>query len=425
MRTSPRVLAGVATLGFLIALVVIQQQSSDAPATRPAGDARLPGDGARTREEVLATVPSPGLRTAPTTGAGDKEVAGQCLQISNEAIRFATMERDAAQPVDAPDPGDEPVIAELSSLQRSLAGTGDPDHLVTALLLDLGDAQTSNDRSVHTTLQELGTRAASSDSPLLAWHALRVCFQAREGCPYTHLEQRLLDSQRQNADAWVLVAMLRHRRGDPTGALAAMQGAARASTSTWYWTETIAVIERSLAAETAIPYPDRLYTAVGAAASALPVSPHQMCKAESAASRAWAEACLAYGILSAGHNETDLARSISYVIREQALSALGDMERAAKVAAERAESAELRRLSRLRWQLHEALLATDPARLRSYLGAVQQHGELAGVRVFLQKELPLLMERAGLLEHDGARECVAQLLEQPTTAGIRPEASGP
>jgi hypothetical protein len=58
--------------------------------------------------------------------------------------------------------------------------------------------------------------------------------------------------------------------------------------------------------------------------------------------------------------------------------------------------------------LQWSLIDTDPLRFHAYLAATWQYGEVAGARMFLRQEVPPLLQRAGLLERDGARECAAQ-----------------
>lgn len=429
LRAWRSVLAAAAILGLLAAVVGIHQRRddhSDAPLADPHSS-----QPAAAGAPVTVTLPPSRPGAAPAAGTGD-EVDDACVRLIDEAAAFAAREKDAAHPVRNPDPDHERLYAELASFQRSLAGSGNPEHLVVALVLELGESTASQDRSVHTTLQDLGDRAALSGSPLLSWHALRICVMAGERCPFAHLEQRLLEPLRRNAEAWALVAMLRHRRGDVAGALAAVQGAARAPESTWYWTETIALIERVLAAGTAIPYPERLQTTFGMSTSALPAYPVRMCDAESASSREWAQACLAFGTLRAARNETMLARGQGLLMRERAFTALGEAEAAARVSAERQLLDAQRRGEGLQMSistanLQETLLATDPARLADYLDAIRQHREWAGMRVFLGKELPPLMERAGLLERDGASECIARLaapVGQPRPAAESPSRTG-
>lgn len=427
MRAWRRVLAAAAIAGLLAAVVGIHQRRGNEP-DAPLADLQFsqPAGAGSAGTPVTATSPRSQPVAAPATATGD-EVDDACLQLIDEAAAFATREKDTAHPVRDSDADYERLLAELASFQRILAGSGDPEQLVAAILLDLGESRTSQDRAVHTTLQKVGDRASRSGSPLLSWHALRVCVMAREHCPFAHIEQRLLEPLRQNAEAWAQVAMLRHRRGDIAGALSAMQGAARAPESTWYWTETIALVERLLAAGTSMPYPTRMNWAFGAYASALSMDPARMCNAESASSRDWAQACLAFGTLRAARNETMLARSLGLVIQERALSALGETEAAAQVAAERAHRNSERtgagiEVAIAESGLQEALLATDPVRLAGYLDAVRQHGEPAGMRVFLSKELPPLLERAGLKERDGSGACFARLLAPPPVSQPPPAA---
>ena len=278
MRSSRRTLALVVLLAVAVAVVVIlQRRGGDLAIAEDKEVTPRSIDEARTTDRVVPAAAS----AASTAIPGDAAVA-QCAQTIGEAADFATSERNAAnagQPSESRE--DDQLLAELGNAQRALAGSRDPEHYLAALLLDPPGRRAALDAAAQTKLIELADRAIRSGSKLLAWHALSACAAAKQSCPIAHLEQRLLEVDKQNADAWALVAMLRHGRGDAGGALAAMQGAARAPASTWYWTETIALIERSLAAETPISYPDRLATAFGTAAATMPSLGYQMCKAES------------------------------------------------------------------------------------------------------------------------------------------------
>jgi hypothetical protein len=110
-----------------------------------------------------------------------------------------------------------------------------------------------------------------------------------------------------------------------------------------------------------------------------------------------------------------MARGLAYGIRERALTALGDGDRAEEVLEEYALYSVERMTRGL--PLLQPLLRAGPERLHAYLGAIEEFGEIEGVRRFFRQELPPLMERAGLLEREGARECVAQLFEAPTAVG--------
>jgi hypothetical protein len=416
MRTSRRAIVWIAILGFAIALVtLLLQQHSDEPLV-----AEIVASSPQSIEAMRPMPIAPGttsgeMSAASSTGPADEAVT-QCVQTISDATNFVTKESNAANPVRASDADSDQLLAELAAAQRQLAGSGDPEHFLVAMLLDsVPEPRASNDAAAQANMLDLGDRALRSGSKLLAWHALRACAAAKQSCPIAHLEQRLLATDQQNSEAWALVATLRYERGDFAGSLAAMQGAARAPTSTWYWTETIALIERSLASQTAMPYAQRMGNAIGAGASASPPlsSLFNTCKAESASSRAWTESCLAFGKLRADRNETDLARSTAHSLRERVLTTLGDREGAAEAAADlafvRAERSAMGQEPAMSMQLLQwEVIGTDPARMHAYLGAVQQFGELEGRRVFLRQELPPLLQRAGLLRRDGARECIAQ-----------------
>lgn len=415
MRNFRRAPVWVAIFGLAIALVVFfQQRRDDDQATGEVADlASLPADAGHSEQPGAAVATTAGS-IAEFSDEGDLK----CAQTVSDAADIVLKEHNLPDPFQEQESDDDGALAEIRDAQRILASSRDPEHFLVSLLLESPESRAANDATAQVTLLDLGDRASRSGSKLLAWHALRACAAAKPSCPIAHLEQRLLEADRQNAEAWALVATLRYERGDVSGALAAMQGAARAQTSTWYWTETIALIERSLAAQTSMSYEYRMTNAFGSGAVALP-SPGllDMCKAESAANRAWGEACLALGRVRAERNETMLAKLFAYSLREQALTALGDREGAAEVAAERAFVDAERRISgasrepgasmqRLQW----ALIMSDPVRMHAYLGTVRQFGEDAAPRMFLRQELPPLLKRAGLLEREGTPECVAKYL---------------
>jgi hypothetical protein len=108
---------------------------------------------------------------------------------------------------------------------------------------------------------------------------------------------------------------------------------------------------------------------------------------------------------------------MGYSMRERALTDLGDLEGATEIAREYALFSDERTsggwgqtISRGRMQ--GAFLA-NPEKWRAFIGAIQEFGEMEGIRQFSRQELPPLLERAGMLEREGARECAAQLFEAP------------
>jgi hypothetical protein len=228
------------------------------------------------------------------------------------------------------------------------------------------------------------------------------------------------------------VATLRHGRGDTMGALAAMKGAASAETSTWHWPDTIALIERSLKIGTSIPYEERVSTAFSSAASS--AFPSQagllgMCRSESAASKEWMDACLAFSKKRGEMNETEMARSSSYSLRQEVLRATGDWDGAAeaRIGAASFDAARLAgglEVVRAKSSLEEALITSDPSRLQAFLEAIKRDGETLGTRAFLKKEVPHLLHRTNATATNESKECIAQLFDVRQAAdaayGVRP-----
>lgn len=271
--------------------------------------------------------------------------------------------------------------------------------------------------SFTTTLNDFALHAESARLPVLAWHALRACDRPERTCPM-HLEERLLDLDRDNSEAWVMVAQMRHRRGDTVGALVAMQGAAQASTSTWYLTETMAIFERALARYTSILLADRVDIANSMATVFSPTwAGTGMCRAESEASSAWLEACLGFATLRAERNVSDAAQEYGYALRNELLNTRGDTEGAAEAAAKieflRAQRREANEVKDLLLFLRKELVASSPERFNAQLEAIREFGEIEGYDRFLRKELPLFLERAGWRDLPAAHECFAKFIQEP------------
>lgn len=436
------IVSGMLAIAGVAAAMFIWRMSVPAPApqARAVGALLNIGDERHNERVAPAATPSPGPPASEHLAASMMEPGDEaplCVKTFRDAHAFAKTERNAAYPaqvwgdevpqVFASELSDDQVLAELLVLQRRLAESRDPEVFLTAVLLHPTETRLPKDPAARTMLLDLGVRATHSGSPLLAWHALRACVAAGQACPYEHLVPELFVTDWQNAEAWALMAMFKYGRGDMAGALAAIQGAARAPTSTWYWAQSATWMERSLAAETSMPYPERIATALtSAAAASPPTMVSTMCKVESARSRAWAEACLAFGTLRAERSDTRAARGLSYGLRQQALTALGDAAGAAEVVAERAlfDAEYIGGVLAPVGMLPADLYLASPARGRAYLGAVQQSGEDAGARMFLRQELPSLLQRAGLLEREWARECVAQLFAPHTRIGTRAATAG-
>lgn len=263
-------------------------------------------------------------------------------------------------------------IAERLSLSSS------SEHLHVAALLD-------RDPASRVQRIELAV-SRNPDHALLLWGAVHICADAIDttDCRLRDWEQRLLAIDGQNSESWVRVAANRYQAGDSAAALAAMRHAATAAESRAYWTETIEMIERGLAAGSDYTFPERVSVAFGLAASSLPDYGDYltMCREQSAENVEWAYVCLAYGELVEQQGKTEMGVSIALAIQKVAFEALGDEEKLGAVAARQQRRRNARESS---VGSTEHLLLSEPAALRDYLAAIRIHGE-HGARVRLAAE---------------------------------------
>lgn len=430
MRASRPIIAWISILALVIAVIVImQRRDGNTAAADPIESAQPAIDVAQTPAPEPFVLPDNRSSRAPWVAIARElardSIDGNCVQLVMDAAAFAgrgvpgTAEDQAARELW--------FLAELGTLERNAATSRDPEQMLASLLLSPPAGRRTGDPAAQSALLEFGALAVRSGSPLLTWHALRLCADAGQSCPIVHLEKQLLDLQRDNAEAWALAATLRYARGDTAGALAAMQGAARATTSNWHWPETIALVERALAANTAMTFPDTVDAAFGVGATSSTLAGVNICRAESGSNRAWAEACLAFGNLRRRHNETEAGQGIAYSTIRPALTALGDVEQLADTEV----AYQILRVERMAdgiellsagSELQLALIESDAARFHAWLGATRRFGETSGRREFFRQEVPALMERAGLLGRQGARQCVSRLTLEPRAVGTTRQA---
>lgn len=430
MRVSRRIAAWLVLFAIAIGVVVMMvSRDGERQGTQGAEDAPLLiDDPGLPGQAVSISTPADDVTAAWHSRSSElsrESSDARCVQLVSDAATFAETAQIPGAAAQDEESHNDWLIAEVDKLHRRAVSVRDPEMLLASLLLQQQEQRSATDAAAQGALLEFGAQAARSGSAVLAWHALGACADAGQSCPFAHLEQSLLDLQRENAEAWALVALLKHQRGDVAGALAAMQGAARAKTATWHWPETIALVERTLAVHSPIAYPDRTGLALAAGVRATPAAVTRissMCRTESASSRAWAEACLAFGTVRQERNETEMGMGLAHGIRRQALTALGETELAAEAqaryerfSAERMAGGQELMVAAAR--LQAALINTDGAKLHAYLGAVRELGETAGRRQFFRQEAPALLDRAGLLGREAARECVAELFLEAKAAG--------
>jgi hypothetical protein len=303
------------------------------------------------------------------------------------------------------DPPTDDYTAAVREWVAPLDPSRNPEHHYAAALLEL-DAGRRTERIA-------ALAAQPTPNALLAWHALRVCseMEAPTTCELPKLEAQLLALDGENAEVWMRVAMNRLARGEDDAALAAVERAAAAAEIRSYWPETIAMIERALAAAGTLAFADRANAAFGAAARNFPSFSDALgaCRDRLSESDAWARACLAYGRLAEQRHDTEIGQRLGLSFQTAAHEALGDdEERLAaeqRLAAARAESSALTSP----FNIATMLVLSDPARFAAYLDALRQYGE-RGARARMRDDVDLIFEQEGLgdclpwLEESAAQE---------------------
>jgi hypothetical protein len=223
--------------------------------------------------------------------------------------------------------------------------------------------------------------AQNSTDPFLMWHAVRYCFEAaaRSNCPLSEWEDKLLEIDGQNSEAWIRIATNRYLEGNEQEAYRALQRAATAAVTRAYWTETVEMIERGLSAGSDLAFPDRAGMAFGVAATRLPdYSTYlDMCKEQAATNVDWAYACLAYGELVERQGKTEMGQAFALHYQGVALEALGEDEGLREVIS-RQDARKLQRLDAFDRSndLTERLMVTNSTLFAAYLANVRTHGEL-------------------------------------------------
>lgn len=275
------------------------------------------------------------------------------------------------------------------SLSERLSVSSSTEHLHLAALLD-GNSES------RVKLIERAMSQNTTDAFLL-WGAVQICADsgASTSCRLRDWEKQLIEIDGQNSESWIRIAANRYQDGDLSAALEAMRHAATAAETRAYWTETIELIERGLAAGSDYSFPERAGMAFGIAASERPRYGDYvtMCKEQSAESVDWTYACLAYGELVENQGKTEMGVAIGRSIRKLALEALGELENAAAVE----QQLQARRQERLKSigdydAVIERLIISNPTLFTAYLAAVRSQGEVAA-RDHIETEIERLLEQ--------------------------------
>ncbi len=278
-------------------------------------------------------------------------------------------------------------------LKQRLAESSSAEHLHVAALLE-------EDPVSRFELLDRALSLSPSD-PLLVWSAVRICSEdvGATACPLRDWERLLVALDGQNSESWVRVAANRYAAKEADAALEAMRYAATAAESRAYWTETVELIERGLAAGTDFGFPERAGMAFGIGVAELPRygDYFNMCKERSAENTEWAYVCLAYGELVENQGKSDMAVSIARSIQRVALESMGEAEKAAQVQQQLEADRQARMESANAYNpIVERLLFSNPTLFSSYLAAIRSVGEQAARRQITAEIERLTEQQPGL-----------------------------
>ena len=226
--------------------------------------------------------------------------------------------------------------------------------------------------------------------PFLVWATVQNCSGRKNGipggkfnpqsCRLRELERQLVAIDGQNSESWILVAINRYQEGELDAALTAMQHAASVSETRTYWTETIEMFERGLAAASDYPFPERVGLALGYASMELPSyrAYFDMCSELSVQSTDWAHACIAYGETAEKQGKTEMGIEFARSMQEIAYHALGELEKAAEVEQRQETSRrEKMRSPMTNNPVFDRIIFSNPTLFSAYLEAVRSDGETA------------------------------------------------
>lgn len=186
MRASRRITAWFVVFAIAIAVVVLMlsRDGGRQAAQGAEGGPLLIDEPRRPGQAVSISTPADNVAAAWRSRSSElsrDSSDARCVQVVSDAATFA----QTAQIADA-GPQDEEshndwLIGEVDRLHRKEVSVRDPEMLLASLLLQQQERWNATDATTQGGLLEFGTQAASSGSPVLAWHALGACGDAGRG----------------------------------------------------------------------------------------------------------------------------------------------------------------------------------------------------------------------------------------------------
>lgn len=356
---------------ILVAVITHGDRQVDSPVAAPVAS--------------TAVAPAGDLSQTPTD-----EIPSDTLQSALSKVCAGNSQEPDTSPLTGDDETQAQFEKRLEDISERLSVSSTAEHLHVAALL-------TQDTTNRIALIDRAISLRPTD-PFLLWRRAQLCAGDAKGtaaCSSSKWERQLLEFDGQNSETWHRVAANRYMAGEVNAALEAMRFAATAADTRIYWTETIEMVERGLAAGSEYNFSARAFAAFGLAASQLPRYSDltAMCFEQSKRSADWAHACIRYGQLAENQARTEIGVSIGRSIQKVALEALGEANMAADVE-HRIQSRRRERSTAYREQSFaatERFVWSDPALFAAYMAAIRSEGEVAA-QIRIAREVSRLLE---------------------------------
>lgn len=225
----------------------------------------------------------------------------------------------------------------------------------------------------------------SSGNTLVVRSTLGFClkYPDSQGCEGAAIDDRALAADGQNGTLWLALAARRAERGDPLGALEALERAATAPLFDSYFSQQVLAADRALAAASNLRPSERLEVAFGIVPFPLEEQGFELCRKQLESSDEWRHMCLRVATRMEGEGDTLVIRVLGAALQARIHRFNGDAQQAD--AAEERRAALRDTLAETAEVLDEQILHRKPQLINQYLASLTSYGE-TGASEFIKKE---------------------------------------
>ena len=291
--------------------------------------------------------------------------------------------------------GGEDSEARLTQYLNTLAYSGDAEHHLAAMQLQMAETLSANAAEDSPQLPEVDhlARALQADpmNPLVLWHAVGACTDpdVHSACTDPNVQANVQSVLGSNGAYWAQVSVQRYASDDSDGALDALRRAAAAPTFDNYFIEHVRMHQRALSLIPDIGPVERALGGYALSMTTLGSNVRGLVPCLSAAEDpSWFDACAAVANRFASESPTIMQRAMGMEMLARVYDAGGQAE-AAELERERA--AELTRSFWIEDEDMIAVLATDERVLSQYLEELEASDEMNAVQ-FLGEEIERLKQ---------------------------------